>query len=142
MSIIDKYIEFKCFLFFSKPKTSNESRISDWSSYVCSSDLHSTIYLSGLPLAEVYFRRDGSRLVVRFASSPDDEIRLTQFFDTTTGLAKHGLRIDPGDGQVWDITPENLDLEVLKATAADDVIYGNSLDNSISRTEEHTSELQ
>src|SRR3546814_12661797 len=30
------------------------------------------------------------------------------------------------------ITPENLDLEVLKATAADDVIYGNSLDNSIS----------
>src|SRR3546814_15228060 len=103
-------------------------RISDWSSDVCSSDL---IYLSGLPLAEVYFRRDGSSLVVRFASSPDDEIRLTQFFDTTTGLAKHGLRIDPGDGQVWDITPENLDLEVLKATAADAVIYGNSLDNSI-----------
>src|SRR3546814_21000449 len=30
------------------------------------------------------------------------------------------------------ITPENLDLEVLKATAADDVIYGNSLDNRIS----------
>src|SRR3546814_12450788 len=56
---------------------------------------HSTIYLSGLPLAEVYFRRDGSSLVVRFASSPYDEIRLTQFFDTTTVLDNTGPRIDP-----------------------------------------------
>lgn len=92
---------------------------------------HSTIYVSNLPLSEVYFRREGTSLVICFTSSADDEIHLEQFFDPATGLALSGLRIDPGDGQPWDITPAGLDLEVLKATAGDDVILGNTLDNTV-----------
>lgn len=91
----------------------------------------STIYVSNLPLAEVYFRRDGSSLVIRFTSSANDEIRLERFFDPVTGLALSGIRIDPGSGQPWDVTPSALDAEVLKATSLDDTINGNTLDNVI-----------
>lgn len=91
----------------------------------------STIYVSNLPLAEVYFRRDGSSLVIRFTSSANDEIRLERFFDPVTGLALSGIRIDSGDGQPWDVTPSVLDAEVLKATSLDDTINGNTLDNVI-----------
>ncbi|MEZ0470990.1 beta strand repeat-containing protein [Luteimonas salinilitoris] len=94
-------------------------------------DGHSTIYVSDLTTTEAYFRRDGANLVIRFASSPNDEIQLTGFFDPLTGLANSGLRIDPGNGLPWDITPVGLDAEVLKGTTADDVIYGNSLNNAI-----------
>ena len=91
----------------------------------------STIYVSNLPLAEVYFRRDGSSLVIRFTSSANDEIRLERFFDPVTGLALSGIRIDSGNGQPWDIASNALDAEVLKATNLDDVINGNLLDNVI-----------
>ncbi len=92
---------------------------------------HSTIYVSNLLLSEVYFRRDGTSLVVLFTSSADDEIRLEQFFAPDTGLALRGIRIDPGNGAARDISPVELDLEVLKASSADDVILGNALDNVI-----------
>lgn len=92
---------------------------------------HSTIYVSNLPLSEVYFRRNGTSLVILFASSPDDEIRLEQFFAPETGLALHGIRIDQGDGTAREISPAELDTEVLKSTAGDDVIFGNVLDNEI-----------
>lgn len=92
---------------------------------------HSTIYVSDLTVGEAYFRRDGSSLVIRFGSSPADEIRLTDYFDPVTGLAQFGLSLIPGEGQPWDITPAGLDAEVLKGTAVEDVIYGNSLGNTI-----------
>src|SRR3546814_2585118 len=45
-------------IFFCKQKTAYEMRISDWSSDVCSSDLHRGIFLpsvwSGLPQAEAF----------------------------------------------------------------------------------------
>lgn len=94
-------------------------------------DGHSTIYVSNLPLSEIYFRRDGTSLVVRFTSSADDEIRLEQFFAPETGLALRGIRIDPGDGTARDISPSELDTEVLKATTGSDAIFGNALDNTI-----------
>ncbi|GFE82768.1 hypothetical protein GCM10011487_47680 [Steroidobacter agaridevorans] len=92
---------------------------------------HSTIYVSNLPLSEVYFRRDGTSLVIRFTSSADDEIRLERWFDPVSGLALSGIRVDQGDGLPWEITPAALDLEVLKATTAADVILGNQLDNVV-----------
>src|SRR3546814_3429532 len=44
------------FFFFFKQKTAYEMRISDWSSDVCSSDLH-TSNLYGMPLGEKFAQR-------------------------------------------------------------------------------------
>src|SRR3546814_5955885 len=41
-----------CFVFFFKQKTAYERRISDWSSDVCSSDLHARLVLEHLPQRE------------------------------------------------------------------------------------------
>ncbi len=93
---------------------------------------HNTIYLSGLPLDELYFRREGDALAVYFANSPDDRIRLEDFFDPVTQLAKYGLTMDLGGGQQRWLDPEALDLASLAGTALNDVIRGNTLDNAIS----------
>ncbi|HET8899978.1 MAG TPA: calcium-binding protein, partial [Rhodanobacteraceae bacterium] len=92
---------------------------------------YSTIYVSGLALSEVYFRRDGTSLVVRFLDSADDEIRLEHIFDPVSGTALSGLTIDNGDGQRRDIDAASLDLEVLNGTALGDTILGNVLANSV-----------
>lgn len=92
---------------------------------------HSTIYVSNLPLSEVYFRRDGSDLLIRFTSSLDDQIRLERFFDPVTGLATSGLTVDPGEGEPWVISASELDEVVLLGTPLDDTINGNQLDNTI-----------
>src|SRR3546814_4498741 len=47
-----------CFFFFFKQKTAYEMRISDWSSDVCSSDLH-VADIAGLHLGGTILRRDG-----------------------------------------------------------------------------------
>ena len=91
----------------------------------------STIHLSNLQSSEVYFRRDGSKLIIQFTTSPEDEIKLLNFFDSFTGLANLGLRVALADGSIWQLTPSELDAEVLKATALDDMILGNTLDNTI-----------
>lgn len=90
-----------------------------------------TIYVSDIALSTVYFRRDGTSLVVRFLDSVDDEIRLEHMFDPTSGNALSGLAIDDGSGQRRDLDAASLDLEVLKGTALDDTILGNVLANDI-----------
>lgn len=90
-----------------------------------------TIYVSDLALSTVYFRRDGTSLVVRFLDSADDEIRLEHMFDPTSGNALSGLAIDDGSGQRRDLDAASLDLEVLKGTALGDTILGNVLANVI-----------
>ncbi|WP_153021665.1 MULTISPECIES: calcium-binding protein [unclassified Rhodanobacter] len=91
----------------------------------------STIYLSGLPLGEVFFRREQTALGVYFLNSPDDRILLADFFDPVTELARHGLRLDMGDGQVWVLDMAALDAASMAGTTLDDVIFGNTLDNTI-----------
>lgn len=91
----------------------------------------STIHLSGLPLAETYFRREGTTLVLRFAGSSNDQIRLLNFFDASTELALRGLVIDIGDGTPWTLDAAAIDAVVLSGTSLDDVIDGNTLDNTI-----------
>lgn len=91
----------------------------------------STIYLSGLPLNEVYFRREGTALAVYFLNSADDRIHLASFFDPVTELAKYGMRFDMGNGQTWTLNPADLDAASMAGTSLDDVIYGNTLDNTI-----------
>ncbi|WP_313248355.1 calcium-binding protein [Stenotrophomonas acidaminiphila] len=93
---------------------------------------YNTIYVSNLPLNEVYFRRDGTNLLILFTSSPDDQISLEYFFDPVTGLAKSGLTVDPGSGTPWIISANDLDAVVLLGTTLDDTINGNALDNVIS----------
>jgi len=92
---------------------------------------YNTIYVSNLPLTEVYFRRDGTNLLILFTSSPDDQISLEYFFDPVTGLAKSGLTVDPGSGTPWVISANDLDAVVLLGTTLDDTINGNALDNAI-----------
>lgn len=92
---------------------------------------YSTINLSNLPLSEAYLRRNGTSLVIRFTSSAEDEIRLQNWFDATTGLAVSGLRIVQGDGAPWVLSAADVNQEVLRATGAADVIIGDNLDNII-----------
>ncbi|MBN6150275.1 hypothetical protein JR065_07985 [Xanthomonas sp. AmX2] len=91
----------------------------------------STILVSNLPLNEVYFRRDGDRLLILFTTSPDDQISLEGFFDAATGLATSGISIDTGEGEPWDISANELDTVVLLGTSLDDTINANALDNTI-----------
>jgi len=90
-----------------------------------------TIYLSGLPLDQVYFRREDTALAVYFLNSPDDRIRLEDFFDPTTQLARYPLTVDLGSGQQWLLDADALNRASLAGTALDDVILGNTLDNVI-----------
>ena len=92
---------------------------------------HNTIYVSDLSLSEVCFRRDGASLVILFVTSQSDEIRLEDFFDVDTGLARAGISIDHGTGSPLVISPADLDAAVLLGTTLDDTIVGNSLANSI-----------
>ena len=92
---------------------------------------HNTIYVSDLSLSEVYFRRDGASLVILFVTSQSDEIRLEDFFDVDTGLARAGISIDHGTGSPLVISSADLDAAVLLGTTLDDTIVGNSLANSI-----------
>ncbi|MBQ4855820.1 calcium-binding protein [Rhodanobacter sp. B2A1Ga4] len=89
----------------------------------------STLALDGLAASDVRMRRDGTTLVVRFASSAADEIRFEQFFDAATGLAKMALAIDTGS--LWSLSPEDIDAQVLLGTSVDDAIFGNTLGNTI-----------
>jgi len=89
----------------------------------------STITLQGLSTSDVRMRRDGTTLVIRFDGSVGDEIRFEQFFDGSTDLARMGLVIDTGS--LWSLSASDVDAQVLLGTSADDVIYGNSLANTI-----------
>lgn len=89
----------------------------------------STLALAGLSAADVRMRRDGTTLVIRFESSPGDEIRVEQFFDGATGLATMALAID--SGSVWNLSSTDIDAQVLLGTSDDDVIFGNVLGNII-----------
>ncbi|PZQ34320.1 MAG: HlyJ hemolysin-like protein [Stenotrophomonas acidaminiphila] len=91
-----------------------------------------TIFLAGLPLNELVFRREGTSLAVYFLNSVDDRIHLENFFDPATQLARFGLRFDMGGGQTWSLSPTELDAASMAGTALDDVLHGNSLENSIS----------
>ncbi|MBD8525817.1 calcium-binding protein [Pseudoxanthomonas sp. CAU 1598] len=90
-----------------------------------------TIYISNLSLDELIFRREGTSLVVSFATSEGDEIRLEQFFSELTGLALGGIMIDSGSGAPWMLSPSDLDLQVLLGTSRMDLIQGNVLNNEI-----------
>jgi Ca2+-binding RTX toxin-like protein len=91
----------------------------------------STIHLSGLPLADVFLRRDGTALVLGFSGSPEDQIRLLNYFDPSTELALRALVIDTGSGAPWVLDAAAIDAQAMLGTAADDVIDGNTLDNVI-----------
>lgn len=88
-----------------------------------------TLALDGLPVTDVRMRRDGTTLVIRFASSSGDEVRFEQFFDGATGLATASLAIDTGS--LWSLSPQDIDAQVMLGTAVDDTIFGNVLGNTI-----------
>lgn len=91
----------------------------------------STVHLSGIPAAQVYLRREGTSLLIRYTGSASDQLRLMDFFDASTQLAQRGLVIDVGDGTPWQFDAAAVDAAALLGTALDDVIDGNALDNTI-----------
>gem|GEM_PF-250245 len=91
----------------------------------------STIQLGGIPLTDVYLRRDGTSLVMRFTNSTTDEIRLVDFFDVWGESALRGLRIEADGSAPWLLTAADVDSAVLQGTSLDDEIYGNWTDNTI-----------
>ena len=91
----------------------------------------STVHLTGLPLGQVYLRREDTALVMRFLGSTTDQIRMLGIFDPYTLLALHGLVIDAGDGAPWVLDAAAVDAAALLGTVLDDVIDGNTLDNTI-----------
>ncbi len=88
-----------------------------------------TIYVSGLPLDELVFRRDGTSLVVTFLNSPGDQLSLSAFF--RNGLPVSGIRLQYGEGLETLIDPAQLCLLTLEGTAFVDVIQGYSSDDLI-----------
>src|SRR3546814_19344428 len=80
-------------VFFFKQKTAYEMRISDWSSDVCSSDLHH--------IADLHVRRDGLALFVAGAGPDGDHFALARLLlgsvwddDAASGLL---VLFDPAD---------------------------------------------
>lgn len=92
----------------------------------------STLVLSGGTPSDAYFRRDGENLVLYFRGRPADQLTFAAWFDPATGLARRGLVVDYGDGVPISLDAAALDLEVMKAGDADDVIHGNDAANIIS----------
>src|SRR3546814_8091426 len=77
------FVAFMFVFFFFKQKTAYEMRISDWSSDVCSSDLHPGISLVGLddfqairPADHCRDRRESKRLGKPFLALPQRSFRL------------------------------------------------------------------
>src|SRR3546814_17118187 len=65
--------------FFFKQTTAYEERISDWSSDVCSSDLHY------LPASVEAVGREGNVFSLRYLLTPDDDPQLAQFVQKYCG---------------------------------------------------------
>ncbi|OLU36004.1 hypothetical protein BVH06_00630 [Pseudomonas sp. PA27(2017)] len=88
-----------------------------------------TIYVSGLPLEELVFRRNGTSLEVTFLSSPDDRISLRSFFRDEIPFS--GIMLQYGDGVQSFIDAAQLHDLTLAGTAYADLIYGYSGDDAI-----------
>ncbi|MEQ9726991.1 calcium-binding protein [Pseudomonas sp. WHRI 8822A] len=88
-----------------------------------------TIYVSGLPLEELVFRRNGTSLEVTFHSSPDDRISLRSFFRDEIPFS--GIMLQYGDGVQSFIDAAQLHDLTLAGTAYADLIYGYSGDDAI-----------
>lgn len=88
-----------------------------------------TIYISGLSLEEIVFRRDGTSLAVSFQSSPGDRLSLSAFLRDE--LAISGIRLQYGDGQETLISPSQLRLLTLAGTAGNDLIHAYSGNDAI-----------
>src|SRR3546814_9193320 len=110
------YVFYFCVFFFFKQKTAYEMRISDWSSDVCSSDL---VRISAWAReTQCHERFLGQRVQPRWPWPEHGcDLRQSGAVGRTQGQGQHGLR-DRGPAQQGD------------------------RDQSGSRSEEHTSELQ
>ena len=90
-----------------------------------------TLVLGGFTFEQIYLRREGADLVVRFADSAADGVRFTSYFDVATGLALKPLELVFDVGPALRLTEYDVNMQVLKGTALDDTVLGNSLDNRI-----------
>lgn len=102
----------------------------DGTDSIVDADGLSTLQFADVANDDLVMRRDGTTLVVRYSGSASDEIRISNFFDATTGLALMGLRIE-GD-VTWNLSTSDMDAQVIKGALGDDVIFGNADGNVIS----------
>ena len=90
-----------------------------------------TLALSGFTFEQVYLRREGTDLVVRFIDSAADGLRFVDYFDGATGLALKPLELTFDGGLSLRLGDYDVNMQVLRGTALDDTVHGNSLDNRI-----------
>ena len=88
-----------------------------------------TIFVSGLPLNEIVFRRNSNNLEVSFPNSPDDLLTLRDFFQNET--PRSSIRLQYGEGQELLIDPAQLKSLTLNGTDFADIIRGYSSDDEI-----------
>src|SRR3546814_1735406 len=108
------------FFFFFKQKTAYEMRISDWSSDVCSSDLH---------------RADQQLLDVAAELGAEEARR-----DVAVAVLDHAHHHQPRDDEVHVPDPVHLAHARADQAAEDQEVQGHG--DRRRRSEEHTSELQ
>src|SRR3546814_5920228 len=114
-------------VFFFKQKTAYEMRISDWSSDVCSSDLSVGDPRSGPPGR--FFQITLPLLALRAATSPRPLVAKTRSPSTLTP--------PPKSAPLLRLEPSSVDHTALPVAASKACTRA-----SVSRSEEHTSELQ
>lgn len=90
-----------------------------------------TLLLSGVTPAQVYFRRAGEDLAIYFVGNSGDQLVLSDWFDPSTGIAVRDLRVDFGDGQLVTLDAAALASAVTAGGANDDMLYGDASDNVI-----------
>ncbi|MEJ1095480.1 MULTISPECIES: calcium-binding protein [unclassified Pseudoxanthomonas] len=90
-----------------------------------------TLLLSGVTRAQVYFRREGTSLAVYFVGSNADQLMLANWFDPATGIGIRDLVVDFGNGELITLDAAALALEVTAGSASDDLLYGDATNNTI-----------
>src|SRR3546814_7592941 len=122
-----------CFFFF-KQKTAYEMRISDWSSDVCSSDLHLLLGIDPTELGGAPFALAANSGITLWASQLDLRFHPNARVYVLPCIAGH-VGADTA-GVILSESPHKTD----KMTLVVDV--GTNAEIVLGRSEEHTSELQ
>src|SRR3546814_7432804 len=123
-----------CFVFLCfKQKTAYEMRISDWSSYVCSSDLW-RYFRSG------HHRRSGARAPAPTGFSDDRRLKTGRFASGRSAPPHKEGRLPP----MRHGTPMSMNLDCSRASTCPCNSPADWAKNGLMhmRSEEHTSELQ
>src|SRR3546814_2957170 len=135
-----------CFVFFFKQKTAYEMRISDWSSDVCSSDLQASMNAAKVQLRAMTAQQ--IQLYTAITSFPQMLTALTRTADKFPAYSATISNVPgPREQMYWNgarldgMCPASIPVDGM-AMNITQVSNFRNIDFGITRSEEHTSELQ